>query len=129
MALPATTLKKGREKLALDFLMYITAPQNASRMCWNSMTIPNSPQARVHPKVKPFLKNVENHARFPRTWDGGSESIAMHELLRCMQLYLLDRITLDEAMNRLQDATTQSIAEIIEMRLFDNDQRWNPEKW
>lgn len=117
-------IKSGKADLAVDLLMYITAPRNLGPMVAEAeMFVPNSPGVKGSPILAPFEKTLEaGHVLF------GGDSIDQQyadQWYRALQSYLGGQYTLDQLAGHLE-----RFAEAAIERLIKQNPQWNfDENW
>lgn len=115
-AVPTTTSRDPvKMKYTLDYLMFLTAPQNAIPLVKDlGLFIPNIKGSYDDPHMKPFMENFGRHIRIahelPLTRDYDEK------FYKTFQSYMLDEITLNEATDIMQKEMEKAVDEICSQK-------------
>jgi ABC-type glycerol-3-phosphate transport system substrate-binding protein len=126
----AATAKRGNEAAAVDFMQFLTANWSHAEKC-NPGLIPVL--EGVEPNVRPeVLEAGKDH--IPRGYMRFSTTAAIDAAARDEQYvinseYFLDRITLDEAAERIQDVWERWVDRMIDANSTENGGTWDLSQW
>jgi ABC-type glycerol-3-phosphate transport system substrate-binding protein len=110
--IPRTTGERGKLERAVDWLMFISTPENAGAMVEDlGEFVPNVKGAHVSPLMEPFMSALGRHVRIPLFSGLGSDYAS--RWYKLLQAYLGDELTLEEAMERLQREMERAADEAI----------------
>jgi len=112
----ATTIEKGIVDQVIDWLMFITAPQNyiplANDLGWYSPGLIDL--EGIDPKLEPFIRSVENGVFRIESFYRGLTVEYADQFYRVLQEYLSGRKNLEQATDEIQRYMEQAADELIE---------------
>lgn len=112
----ATTIEKGIVDQVIDWLMFITAPQNyiplANDLGWYSPGLIDL--EGIDPKLEPFIRSVENGVFRIESFYRGLTVEYADQFYRVLQEYLTGRKNLEQATDEIQRYMEQAADELIE---------------
>lgn len=112
----ATTMEKGITDQVIDWLMFITAPQNyiplANDLGWYSPGLVDL--EGIDPRLEPFIRSVENGVFRIESFYRGLTVEYADQFYRVLQEYLTGRKSMDEATDEIQRYMEQAAYELIE---------------
>lgn len=107
-----TAVDNDRVELAVDFLQYITTPENLGRLVGEAeMFLPNSPGVTGSPILEPFQKTLEvGPILFP-----GEPSAQQYDdvVYRAMQSFLAGSASLDDTVALLDESIAREVDRLI----------------
>jgi hypothetical protein len=132
--IPKTTQEKGNFKAALDLAHFLTAPENVDKWC-NSQPLPcfqpGTPVEQIFPDDKEkqvrylgFFQQgcMDNATRW--FYYGTISNDTGIQMFKIAQEYLGDKISLDKAMEKMQDLAMRAVNKRIRQH-----PEWNADKW
>ncbi len=123
-----TAVDKGSVEACVDWLMYLTAPQNAERICGeNGVTIPGVKGAKAPHVMQPFLFGVEK-SKNALDWHALNSFHILDtqyqvECGRWREEYFLGTITLEETLDKADKSLNDSAERLINLN------QWDTSKW
>ena len=131
--------KEGNVDLCVDFLMYLTTPENIELVV-NEVPkfIPSHTDAKALPEVENMFVGEErlvagagHPVANPVSWFGGQEIRWGDTIFRELTLYYLDEQDLDTTMENLYKHGSDNAKELLRQaaKQYSEDGNWDLEKW
>jgi|GEM_PF-2920139 len=125
-SITTSAVKKGLVDVCIDWLMFITTPQNNERMTQEktrTKLIPAIKGVKTVPDLRPFVIGLNKPPiTFPVPWGPDSESDA--NFTKLFELYLLDKASLEDTVSQMEDWAKRGLD-----RSIKDNPTWHPEKW